>query len=137
MEHVRIPTQKHDKYENTRCRLMCVLLCFLVFLGACFRPIGALLAILGRSGIGFGHFWVAPFRSWAALGRSWASLGRSGAHFGRPRPPLGCSWPLLAGSWPLLGRGLNPESLTPEWVLVLVLVVLVVVLVVLAVVSSL
>ena len=33
-------------------------------------------------------------------------------------------------------RGLNPEWLTPEWVLVLVLVVLVVVLVVLAVVSS-
>ena len=36
------------------------------------------------------------------------------------------------GPW----RGLNPEWLTPEWVLVLVLVVLVVVLVVLAVVSS-
>ena len=33
-------------------------------------------------------------------------------------------------------RGLHPEWLTPEWVLVLVLVVLVVVLVVLAVVSS-
>ena len=33
-------------------------------------------------------------------------------------------------------RGVNPEWLTPEWVLVLVLVVLVVVLVVLAVVSS-
>ena len=32
-------------------------------------------------------------------------------------------------------KGLNPEWLTPEWVLVLVLVVLVVVLVVLAVVS--
>ena len=36
-----------------------------------------------------------------------------------------------AGPW----SGLNPEWLTPEWVLVLVLVVLVVVLVVLAVVS--
>ena len=45
-------------------------------------------------------------------------------------------WPLAVGSenW-VYWRGLNPEWLTPEWVLVLVLVVLMVVLVVLAVVS--
>ena len=45
--------------------------------------------------------------------------------------------PTSTDSTPALGRNeLNPEWLTPEWVLVLVLVVLVVVLVVLAVVSS-
>ena len=38
-------------------------------------------------------------------------------------------------NWLEIVEGLNPEWLTPEWVLVLVLVVLVVVLVVLAVVS--
>ena len=42
-----------------------------------------------------------------------------------------------AGISSYVRRGLNSEWLTPEWVLVLVLVVLVVVLVVLAVVSSL
>ena len=46
--------------------------------------------------------------------------------------------PFLGGhpGCPTPWRGLNPEWLTPEWVLVLVLVVLVVVLVVLAVVAS-
>ena len=48
----------------------------------------------------------------------------------------GPRWPGLPACPGFFWRGLNPEWLTPEWVLVLVLVVLVVVLVVLAVVSS-
>ena len=57
--------------------------------------LGHFWLLLGRSGVAFGHFGVAPGRSWALLGASWPLLGVFGA-------PFGCSWGALGRIMPLM-----------------------------------